>query len=222
MSGEPSCFHSLAERMQAFRDADLYPVVTSEFCNGRDPFDMFRMIAEAGARLIQIREKNMDAATLCDLVRRCRSVANRTRTLLIVDDRLDVALAANADGVHLGQEDLPIRDAKRIAPDLIIGTSTHNLSEIERAVADGTDYLNVGPIFPTQTKSVSCIPIGIEQLKLWIPKIPVPFTVMGGIKERHVPQLLELGVRRIAMVTCITQSADPVAETKNLLAYWRP
>ena len=159
MSGEPSCFHSLAERMQAFQAADLYPVISSEFCNGRDPFDMFRMIAEAGARLIQIREKDMCAAELCDLVRRCRSVANRTRTLLIVDDRLDVALAANADGVHLGQEDLPIRDAKRIAPDLIVGASTHNLSEIEQAVADGTDYLNVGPIFPTQTKRVSCVPV---------------------------------------------------------------
>lgn len=222
MIGESSCFRNLAERMEAFRSADLYPVVSSEFCNGRDPFDMFRMIAEAGARVIQVREKNMSASDLFDLARRCRAVANRTRTLLIVDDRTDVALAANADGVHLGQEDLPIREAKRIAPDLIVGASTHDPQEIEQAESDGADYLNVGPIHPTQTKVVSRIPIGVEQLRRWIPRISIPFTVMGGIKERHIPELLEAGATRIAMVTCITQADDPTAATKNLLGYWRP
>ncbi len=203
--------------MAHFQVATLYPVISSEFCNGRDPVEVFRRAAEAGAKVIQVREKHLPDRELFQLVCQCRKIANRTKTLLMVDDRLDIAQAANADGVHLGQEDLPVRHAKALAPELIVGVSTHNAAEILQAKADGADELNIGPIFPTQTKSLPMPALGLETLKELIPLAELPFTVMGGIKEHHIPLLTALNVRRIALVTAVTQADDPGDAVRNLL-----
>ncbi len=218
MTTEKSCFSSLAERMEQFRSATLYPVISSEFCRGRDPAEIFRMAAEAGAKLIQVREKNMSDSDLFRLVCQCRKIANSTRTLLIVDDRVDIALAANADGVHVGQDDLPVAAVKRIAPELIAGVSTHNAEEIRQAIADGADELNIGPVFPTQTKTLPMQALGLETLKELIPSVTIPFTVMGGIKDQHIPMLTALNVRRIALVTAVTQAENPGGAVRSLLA----
>ena len=129
---------------------------------------------------------------------------------------MDVALSAHADGVHLGQEDLPVREARRIAPELLIGSSTHNLAEIEEAQRAGTGYLNIGPIFATQTKTVGIPPLGTDFLKELMPHVTVPFSVMGGIKARHIAELSSLGARHIAMVTEITQTPDPAEKVREL------
>ena len=136
--------------------------------------------------------------------------------LLIVNDRVDIAVAAEADGVHLGQEDLSLSEAKKIAPWLFFGVSTHNADEIAKAQADGCGYLNIGPIFPTNTKSVACGTLGLEQaeqLKLYVRS---PFSVMGGIKEKHISMLVSKGFRHIAMVTEITQSVNVKERVKHL------
>ncbi len=211
-----SCFSTLESRLEAFRKADLYPVISSEFCAGRDPFEIFCAAAEGGAKVIQIREKNWNKGEIHRLALRCREVANRFGVLIIIDDHVDVALTAGADGVHLGQEDLPIDEAKRIAPKLLLGSSTHNLEEILTAQRLGTGYLNIGPIFATQTKTVGIPPLGTELLKELIPHVTVPFSVMGGIKERHIPELSALGAARIAMVTEITQAPEPREKVREL------
>ena len=212
----PSCFRSLAERAAAFRQVDIYPVVTSEFCAGRDPLDVVRQVFEGGARIVQLREKTASDRDVFQLAVECRKLANRFGALFIVDDRLDVALAANADGVHLGQDDLPFDVAKRLAPELLIGASTHNLAEIQEAQALNVDYLNVGPIFATQTKAVAYPPVGLELLAELRKATTVPTTVMGGIKARHIKKLPSLGVERIALVTEITQAPDVAAKTREL------
>ncbi len=213
-----SCFSTLAQRLDAFRRADLYPVISSEFCAGRDPFDVFCAAAEGGAKVVQIREKNWNKGAIHRLACRCREVANRFGMLILIDDHLDVALTSGADGVHLGQEDLPISDARRAAPQLLIGSSTHNLAEILDAQQSDTGYLNVGPIFATQTKTVGMPPLGLELLKELISQISVPFSVMGGIKAHHIPELWTLGARHIAMVTEITQASDPAQKVRELRA----
>ena len=134
-----------------------------------------------------------------------------------MDDRVDAALIAQADGVHLGQEDIPLPDARRIAPDLLIGVSTHNADEIRRAQDEGCSYLNIGPIYPTQTKHLACSFLGLNTLKSLIPLVRVPFSVMGGIKDSHLAELKAAGAGRIAAVTAFTQAPDPGAEA----AKWR-
>ena len=208
----------LRERVERFARSRLYPVISSEFCAGRSPVAVFAAAAAGGAGVIQIREKHMGRAELCELVRSCRPVADRFGVLLIVDDHADVALEAGADGVHVGQDDMSVAEVKRISPDLMVGKSTHNLEELLAAQEEGTDYLNIGPIFPTNTKSVSYPAVGTELLKKLIPQVKIPFSVMGGIKARHIPELLAAGARRIAMVTEVTQAPDVEAKVRELEA----
>ncbi len=217
---EHSCFRSLQERLEAFRTSDLYPVVSSEYCNGRDPFQVLCQIAEGGAGIVQIREKNWTKRRIYDLAVRFRPVANQWKMLIIIDDHPDVAMAANADGVHCGQEDLPLPAVKKMAPELLLGASTHQPDEIIRACEEGADYLNIGPIFPTQTKKLSYPQTGIQNLEQWMSLSRIPFSVMGGIKEQHLPLLCKMGVRHIAMITEITQAPDITQRVQDLRRYF--
>ena len=205
-------YTTLSERIEAFRRTDVYPVVTSEFCAGRPPVEVAASLLAGGARILQIREKTMPDRPFLELLLQVRELTWDCGALLIVDDRVDSALIAQADGVHLGQEDLPLPDARRIAPELLIGVSTHNADEIRRAQDEGCSYLNIGPIFPTKTKQLACTFLGMDRLRTLVPLVHVPFSVMGGIKDTHLAELKAAGAGRIAAVTAFTQAPDPGAE----------
>jgi len=207
---------SLPERIGIFEESDIYPVVSSEFCNGRNVRDIVAGIAAAGAKVIQLREKNISDCAMFELVQDCKRITDSYRMLLIVDDRLDIAMAAGADGVHLGQDDFPLAEAKKLAPEMLFGVSTHNAAEIHKALADGCGYLNIGPMFPTRTKSVACGALGLERIEELKKQVSCPFSVMGGIKEHHLELLCSRGFRHIAMVTEITQAPDVEAKVKQL------
>ncbi len=210
-------YTTLSERIEAFRRTDVYPVVTSGFCAGRSPVEVAASLLAGGARILQIREKTMPDRPFLELLRQVRELTRDCGALLIVDDRVDAALIAQADGVHLGQEDIPLPDARRIAPDLLIGVSTHNADEIRQAQDEGCSYLNIGPIFPTKTKQLACEFLGLERLRALAPLVRVPFSVMGGIKYEHLAELKAAGAGRVAAVTAFTQAPDPGAEA----AKWR-
>ncbi len=207
---------TLAERIELFKSSDLYPVVSSEFCNGRNAVDIVSSIAEGGAKLVQIREKNLSDSAMFELVKKCKLITGHYQMLLIVDDRLDIAMAAGADGVHLGQDDFPLREAKKLAPDMLLGISTHNDGEIRSALADGCGYLNIGPLYPTGTKSVACGALGLEKIEQLKTLVTCPFSIMGGIKAPHLDMLCRKGFRHIAMVTEITQAANVADKVKQL------
>ncbi len=214
-------FKTLEERQKAFDGRDLYPVVSSEFCNGRDPVTVLKAIAEGGATLVQLREKKLAKREYYELARIYREITAAHRMLLIINDHIDIALAVGADGVHLGQDDLPLAAARKIAGELLIGISTHNPEEAADAVRDGAGYINVGPIFPTGTKAVNCGPVGVEMLRKIAPGLPIPFSIMGGIKAKHIPELLAAGAKRIAMVTEITQAEDIRRQTEYLRSLFK-
>lgn len=213
-------YKNLEERMHVFaNEVDIYPVVSSEFCNSRNVLEVIRAIGEGGAKIFQLREKHCSMKALYDLAVQARKIADEYKMLFIVDDHVSIALASGADGVHLGQDDLPIAAAKAIAPELIIGSSTHNIPEAGQACREKCDYLNIGPIYATNTKSVACGALGIEAIGTISQVINVPFTVMGGIKAHHIPLLRKAGAKRIAMVTEITQAeniAEKVRELREL------
>jgi thiamine-phosphate pyrophosphorylase len=205
-----------AERMARFAEADLYVVITEAFCGGRPALDVLDAVLDAGVRLVQFREKDLDSD---ELFRRAAEFRERTAArncLLIVDDRVDIALAVGADGVHLGQSDLSIRAARAIAPDLILGASTHTLDEALAAQDAGASYVNIGPIFSTQTKNVSGGAIGPESIDVIRPHLHIPWTTMGGIKSHNIGRVLERGARHVAVVTAVTEASDVRAAASAL------
>ena len=212
---------TLSERLDIFRTSELYPVVSSEFCLGRDVCSIVADIAAAGAKIVQIREKNLSDSSMFELVKKCKEITDRSGMLLIVDDRVDIAVATGADGVHLGQEDFPLTEAKKLAPEMLFGVSTHNAHEIDSALQNNCGYLNIGPVFPTQTKSVPCGALGLDLVAELSKKVTCPHSVMGGIKEHHLPLLLGKNFRHIAMVTEITTAPDVEQKVKQLRSYWK-
>ncbi|HOF39313.1 MAG TPA: thiamine phosphate synthase [Candidatus Hydrogenedentes bacterium] len=211
----------LAERMRRFDATDLYVVITKEFCNGRPALTVLDAVLEAGVQLVQLREKD---STDRDLYARALAFRERTRAhnaLLIIDDRVDMALAVDADGVHLGEHDLPLEAARRIAPDLILGASSHNLQEALAAQDVGASYVNIGPVFPTQTKRVASGALGPEAIAEIAPRLSIPFTTMGGIKTHNIAEVVRRGARHVAVVTAVTAAPDVCAAARELRALIR-
>ncbi|MCD6498597.1 MAG: thiamine phosphate synthase [Deltaproteobacteria bacterium] len=204
-----------AQRADRFAATDLYPVTSAAFSEGRSTETMVQAFLDAGVGLFQLREKNLTKLGYYELARRVRAMVPAD-VLMFCNDHIDVALAVGADGVHLGRDDLPIEAARRIAPDLLIGASAHNLDEALEAEAAGADYVNIGPIFATQTKAHLTEGLGPAAIVEIGSKLSVPFTVMGGIKEHNLDQVLEAEARHIAVVTAVTAAKDPMTAARRL------
>jgi thiamine-phosphate pyrophosphorylase len=202
--------------MAAFAKTDLYVVITEAFCAGRTALEVLAKALEAGVRLVQMREKDLDGRHLYLRAVEFRRLTAAAGALFLVNDRVDVALAAGADGVHLGQDDLPVGAVRQIAPHLIVGASTHSLDEALAAQAAGASYVNIGPIFATQTKASPHGPLGPEILEAIAPQLRIPWTTMGGITSANIGQVVSRGARHPAVVTAVTASADPAAAARLL------
>ena len=196
------------ERLETFKKIDIYPVTCQELSEGRSNLEVLDAVLAGGAKIIQLREKDWDKKKIFELAVEFRKRTLAQKAILIINDHLDIALAAEADGVHLGQDDLPISAARKIAPEIILGASSHSLEEALKAEKDGADYVNIGPIFPTKTKKKLTRFIGPEAIAEISPKIGIPFTVMGGINQDNIQDVLKKGANRIAMVTGITRATD--------------
>ena len=204
-----------AQRLTRFNQADLYVVITGAFCAGRPALDILDQTLAAGVKLVQMREKEMSGRALYQLAREFRRRTEAAGALLIIDDRLGLALASDAEGVHLGQEDLPLKAARRIAPELIIGASTHALEEALAAQDEGASYVNIGPIFATQTKP-GVIPLGVEAIDRIAPRLKIPWTTMGGITRENISQVVARGAKHPAVMSAVTAAADPRAAAMEL------
>jgi thiamine-phosphate pyrophosphorylase len=203
-------------RTNALKQVDIYPVTCERLSNGRSNLEVLKAVIQGGARIIQLREKEYSGKKMYDLALKFREITTKAGVLLIINDHVDIAMAVEADGVHLGQNDFPLKAAIKIAPELLIGASTHSIKEAIQAQKEGADYINIGPIFPTGTKEGIERFLGPEAIAAISPEIDVPFTVMGGISESNIDQVLFNGARRVAMVTAITQAPDIAAQVKSL------
>jgi thiamine-phosphate pyrophosphorylase len=196
-------------------DAQLYVIVTDALCKA----SLVGTVSEAalgGAQIIQLREKGIDDRTLLARARDVREVTRSTGTLFIVNDRPDIARLADADGVHLGQGDLPIHEARRIVgPDALIGVSTHNLDQLRRAILEGANYLGIGPTFPSQTKSFDAC-AGLDFVKQALAETSLPAFALGGIHPGNVEQVVAVGARRIAVSHAICAADDPREVARQL------
>ncbi len=170
---------------------------------------------KAGVTAVQLRDKTASGRELCEVARRLRKLTFDYDALLIVNDRLDVAILSYADGVHLGQSDVPYEAARRHF-DGIIGVSAHSVDEAKRA-GKYADYLGVGPIFATKTKEDAREPIGVEGLRKIIESVSVPVVAIGGINHENAAEVLKSGAFGIAVVSAIAASDNAFAAAKKLV-----
>lgn len=225
--------------MQVFVQNLIYFVTCEELSRGRNDEEMATAILTGGVKVIQFRDKYASRSVLLKKAFRLRKLTSRYGALLLINDDPEVALEVGADGVHLGQKDYPVSEVRhleyqgRSGKKLIIGLSTHNQDEVEDALTLPVDYINLGPIFPTQTKENSYPPIvklnenennmehDFFQLQKMIDLCHqgcLPFTVMGGIKKKNIRPLAELGVRHFAMITELTHHPSPREHTIHLIS----
>ncbi len=178
-------------------------VITDRNIQKRDTLEVVEEAILGGASVIQLREKDLPTREFLDEALRVRKCTKRYGVLFIVNDRVDIALASEADGVHLGPEDMPLRYAHRIAPHLLLGYSCDTVEEAKRAEQAGASYLGVGTVFPTKTKKDAGEPIGLERLRLVKEAVHIPVVAVGGINLDNLESVLATGVDGVAVVSAI-------------------
>ena len=197
---------------------DIYALTDSGQCLGRSTVAVARDMMRAGLKILQYREKNKAKGAMLAECLELRELTRAAGCCFIINDHVDLALACGADGVHVGQEDLPLAVVRRlVGPEKIIGVSTHNMTEARAAVAEGADYIGAGAMFPTNTKKDITLsgPAYLREVTAWC---PVPVVAIGGIHADRLPQIIEAGARCCAMVTAITLAEDIPAKVASLRA----
>jgi len=183
---------------------------------GRTLLETVEAALEGGVRAVQLREKDLNAAALLPLAEGLRALTRRYSARLLINDRIDVALAVEADGVHLGGHSLPVAVARRLlGPRRLIGASTHHLDEIARSATAGADFVTFGPVFDTPSKLAYGEPLGVETLRLACQNSPLPVFALGGIKPRHLFALNAAGAAGVAVISAIVAAADPTSAART-------
>jgi thiamine-phosphate pyrophosphorylase len=192
---------------------DLYAITGEQFHPGRDLCSVMEEAILGGANIIQLRDKDSDKEETLAKAKLLRKLTAKYNIPFIVNDYIDIALEVDADGIHLGQGDLPLVEARKIVGnDKIIGISTHEINEARRAQEDGADYIGVGPVFPTKSKRDVVAPVTTSYVSEVKREIHIPFVAIGGIKLHNVDQVLEAGATRICAISEIVGSRN-VRET---------
>jgi thiamine-phosphate pyrophosphorylase len=197
-------------------DFRLYLVTDRAQTAGRPLIDVVHAALDGGVHAIQLREKDLEGGELYQLAVELRLLTARYHAKLFINDRIDVALAVDADGVHLGQHSFPVATARQlIGAEKLIGVSTHSQVEIE--AARGADFILFGPVYFTPSKAVYGEPQGIDRLRQAVAQSPVPVIGIGGIKSAQIPAVLDAGAQGIGVITAISTAADPAQATRDLL-----
>ena len=186
----------------------LYAILDPEQLKGHAVEEVLRELLRAGVKILQLRAKSLAAKDFLDLARLVRSATAAHNCRLIVNDRADIAMACNADGVHLGQDDLPLHAARRFMANRIIGVSTHDIEQAQQAQREGADYIGFGPMFGTQTKDTGYSARGIAMLKEIRAAVAIPIVGIGGINEHNVRQVWQAGADSAAIISDILGAAD--------------
>ncbi len=197
----------------------LYVILDPEAARERALLDILRQAAEGGARLFQYRDKISSMSAACRQAVPLRQAAKDMGATFLINDRCDLALAVDADGVHLGQQDLPIQMARAIlGPGKLIGISTHTDAQVSAATQAGADYLGFGPIFPPGSKRDHDPVVGIDGLRRIRRLTSLPVFAIGGIALDHVPSIIEAGANGVAVISAIARAADVPATTRAFVS----
>lgn len=198
----------------------LYVIIDPSFINSEDPVNVAKQVLDGGANIIQLRNKADNIRDTVDWAMKISRLCNTYNAFFIVNDRVDIAIISNSDGVHLGQGDISPDHVKNITDkDLIIGSSNATINEIEESNKNSSDYIAVGSIYSTDTKSntrPASLNLLVEAKKI----SKKPIVAIGGIKENNIEEVLETGVDSVCMVTAITLSKDPQKATERFTKFF--
>jgi thiamine-phosphate pyrophosphorylase len=196
----------------------LYAILDPKQTKGSDPEAILRQLLDGGAKIVQLRAKTMAPRDFLHLARSVSGLTLTSDCRLIINDRADIALACDADGVHLGQEDLPLHAARKIMGQKLIGISTHDVNQAKEAERGGADYIGFGPMFGTMTKATGYAARGVEMLRQIRSAVRLPIVAIGGIKEENVQEVWRAGAESAAIISNILGATDIAAKTKRILA----
>jgi len=197
-------------------DYSLYFVTDERFCEGKFEETIAAAI-RGGVSIVQLREKDLETGAFYERARALGEITKASGIPLIINDRIDIALAVQADGVHLGQTDMPIGIARALlGPDSIIGVSVSTIEEAVVAERDGADYLGISPVFTTPTKTDISAPLGLDGIEQIRHRVNIPMVGIGGIKINNAENVLRAGCDGIAVVTAIMASDDPEKASREL------
>jgi thiamine-phosphate pyrophosphorylase len=200
-------------------DWALYVITDHRAAAGRPLLDLVRAALRGGATVVQLRMKHGSTREMLALGQELREVTRLAGVPLIVNDRLDVALALEAEGVHLGQEDLPARLARPlIGPNRLLGVSVETVEQAEQAWRDGADYLGVGDLFGTPSKPDAGPPIGLEALRAIARAVPLPIVGIGGVTLENAGAVIDAGAAGVAVISAVIGAADPEQAARDLRA----
>lgn len=195
----------------------LYAILDPEQIKNRPPQQVLEELLAGGAKLVQLRAKAMAPRDVLELANKVRAMTRHDNCHFIMNDRVDIALACEADGVHLGQEDLPLHAARKLMPNKLIGISTHDLQQAREAEHGGADYIGFGPMFGTQTKDTGYSARGLEMLKQIRAAVKLPIVAIGGINEDNVKQVWQAGADSAAIISDILQAEDVCEKAKRIV-----
>ncbi len=194
------------------RDVGLYAIMTAPRAGHRA---FAEACVECDVRILQLREKDLPDHELIAIAREIRSITRDTETMFVINDRPDIATLCNADGLHLGQSDMDIDDARKLFGG-IIGLSTHSISQAEEALKRNPDYIGFGPVFPTPTKAIPDPAVGTDNLRKAMLLASVPVIAIGGIFPENLPEVLGAGAHNIAVVRHLMEVDDPRDRIRQL------
>jgi thiamine-phosphate diphosphorylase len=198
----------------------LYAILDPEQTQGRAAEDTLRQLLAGGAAIVQLRVKTMAPRDFLELARFARAETRVHGCKLIINDRVDVALACDADGVHLGQDDLPLAVGRKLMGQKIVGISTHDVEQARDAERNGADYIGFGPMFGTTTKNTGYAARGVEMLGKIRAAVKLPIVAIGGINEQNVTQVWQAGADSAAIISDILGADDVLAKTKRIVAVY--
>jgi len=197
---------------------DLYLVTDRSQTGGRDLLWVLERALEGGVRAVQLREKDLGGRELFVLAEKTKRLCERYQANLFVNDRVDVALGVDADGVHLGGDSMPVRAARELlGAEKLIGVSTHSINEASEAEREKADFILFGPVYFTASKAAYGEPQGLGRLKKVVEKISLPVYAIGGVKAGNIAEVKETGVRGIALISAVLSASDPRAATRRIL-----
>lgn len=192
----------------------LYVLISSNIAT-KSVEETTELVIDGGADAIQLREKTMTDSEFVSLARKIHDITTKSGILLIINDRITVAREVDADGVHLGQHDISVLEARDIiGNEKIIGVSTHNIEQARRAQKEGADYVAIGPLYPTETK-MNEPPVGLEIIQEAAKEINIPFIAIGAITLENIDEVLKAGASSVAVCSAIISSKDILSSTKK-------
>jgi thiamine-phosphate pyrophosphorylase len=203
--------------MPAFELPPLYAILDPDQTQGRDAGTVLQELLAGGAKIIQLRAKTLAPRDFFDLARAIIKPIGESDCRLIVNDRVDIALACGADGVHLGQDDLPLGAARKLMPGKLIGISTHSDEQAREAERNGADYIGFGPMFGTTTKETGYGARGTDMLRQIRNTVKIPIVAIGGIKEDNVTQVWRAGADSAAIISDILAAEQIAAKVARIL-----